>query len=285
MWWVFMAAALAGPTRVVAVGDVHGDLARARAAFALGGLVDDDGRWSGGSTVVVQVGDQLDRGHEERALMDWLAGLRVQAEAAGGRVVPLLGNHEIMNAQGDFRYVSPRGFEDFADQAEHLPEALKGRVPPKVQGRAAAFLPGGSFARRLANQPVTFAHGGTLFVHGGLHKEHVDYGLQRLNEETQAWLRGERASLPYPMLTDTAPVWTRALSVGSPQAEACAEAEALLDRLGLQRMVVAHTPQPTGIGSVCDGRVWRVDVGLSEHYGGPLQVLEIVGDEVRVIRE
>lgn len=42
--------------RLVAIGDLHGDLRKAWRAFRLAGLVDDMGRWSGGSTVCVQVG-------------------------------------------------------------------------------------------------------------------------------------------------------------------------------------------------------------------------------------
>ena len=48
-------------------------------------------------------------------------------------------------------------------------------------------------------------------------------------------------------------------------------------------MVVAHTPHVV-INSACDGAVWRVDVGMAEYYGGTVQVLEIDGDEVNVLR-
>ena len=48
--------------KIVAIGDVHGDMMKARRAFKLAGLVDDDDRWIGGKTVVVQLGDILDRG-------------------------------------------------------------------------------------------------------------------------------------------------------------------------------------------------------------------------------
>jgi len=39
---------------VVAVGDLHGDLNKARRAFRLGGLIDEQDRWAGGTTTAVQ---------------------------------------------------------------------------------------------------------------------------------------------------------------------------------------------------------------------------------------
>ena len=49
------------------------------------------------------MGDQLDRGDDERAILALLYRLEQEAQAAGGAVHVLLGNHEIMNAQGDLR--------------------------------------------------------------------------------------------------------------------------------------------------------------------------------------
>ena len=40
-------------------------------------------------------------------------------------------------------------------------------------------------------------------------------------------------------------------------------------------MVVGHTVQQQGITSACDGKLWRIDVGLAEVYGGPIEVLEV----------
>ena len=41
--------------RLVAIGDLHGDMQKARRAFRLGGLVDAEDRWIGGTTTAVQV--------------------------------------------------------------------------------------------------------------------------------------------------------------------------------------------------------------------------------------
>ncbi len=59
--------------------------------------------------------------------------------------------------------------------------------------------------------------------------------------------------------------------------------ESVLDAVGVSRMVVAHTVQSQGINSACNGQVWRVDVGMSAHYGGQAAGIEIVGDFVTII--
>jgi hypothetical protein len=49
-------------------------------------------------------------------------------------------------------------------------------------------------------------------------------------------------------------------------------------------MVVGHTIQDH-INSACDGQVWRIDTGMNPtHFNGPIEVLEIRGDEVAPIR-
>jgi hypothetical protein len=263
--------------RVIGVGDVHGDLSAARRALQLAGVVDEAGAWRGGDTIVVQVGDQLDRGDDEREILDWFERLRVEAASAGGRFVPLLGNHEVMNVAGDLRYVTPDGFSDFGDLAEGVDPS----VPEPRRGRVGAFSPGGPYALKLAEHPVTVVVDGTVFVHGGVLPAHVAYGLERIDRETAAWMRGE-APMPAILRSDEAPVWSRHYSDDT-DAAACAVLDEALKALGAERMVVAHTVQKEGINAACGGKVWRVDVGMSAHYGGQVQVLELVEDDLRVI--
>lgn len=278
--------------RIVAIGDLHGDLDAARRALALAGAIDAGGHWSGGDLVLVQTGDILDRGDQERAIIDLFERLAIEARAAGGAVHVLLGNHETMNAAGDFRYVTPGGFDDFRDVAEprgredsddgnHGPEraALLARVPPAMRARAAALLPGGPYARILAGHAAVVMVGDTVFAHGGVMPNWAGRGLDRINREVACWLAGAG---PLPAVIDAAdgPLWSRHYSMPPERCELLAQA---LDTLGAARMVVAHTPQEQGITSACDGKVWRIDVGMAAHYGGPTQVLEIRGAEVRAL--
>lgn len=77
--------------RLVAIGDVHGDLRKAKQAFRLAHLIDDEDRWIGGETVVVQVGDLLDRGPAEVAILYFLERIKQEAARTGGAVYVLNG--------------------------------------------------------------------------------------------------------------------------------------------------------------------------------------------------
>lgn len=258
-------AALVTDRRLVAIGDLHGDLAATRRALKLASALGDDDHWSGGTLNVVQTGDTIDRGDQDREVLDLLDRLQGEATRAGGSLTVLSGNHEVMNVAADFRYVS----QPSADAFE--------------MGRAQAFAPGGPYALRLARWPVIQQLGGSVFVHGGVLPHHVRYGIEKLNRETSQWMRGA-GPLPALLMQEDAPIWTRMYSApGVPNA--CVELAQALNALSAKRMVVGHTPQPSGINSACEGRVWRIDTGLSRYYGGPMQVLEIVADQVRVLSE
>jgi hypothetical protein len=103
------------PERLVAVGDVHGDFDDFCLILKRAGLVDEQNRWIGGSATLVQTGDLVDRGPKGREAMDLLMGLEKEAAKAGGQVLPLLGNHEVMNILGDLRYVPPQSYAIFVD--------------------------------------------------------------------------------------------------------------------------------------------------------------------------
>lgn len=276
----------AAAERVVAIGDVHGDLDAFERALRLAGLIDEQGNWSGGETVFVQTGDLLDRGDDEPEIIALMERLEEQASAAGGKVVALNGNHETMNVRGDLRYVTPEGFTDFHG-VEGVETDRPGfeRVPKDKRERLAAFLPGGPVAKLLAHHNMVAVVGDSVFVHGGLLPEHADYGLERINEETRQWMRGG-AQAPAFMQSrkPMPPNWVRLYSQ-NPDAQACKTLETTLEKIGAKRMVVGHTVQPNGITSGCDDKVWRIDAGMSAHYGGTPQALEIRGDKVRVLRE
>jgi hypothetical protein len=267
--------------RLVAIGDVHGDFAAARAALRLAGAIDENDHWAGGDLTVVQTGDQLDRGDDERQILEWFSRLSREAEQAGGRFIAMNGNHEVMNVQGDFRYVTGGGFEGWENLSERSPDA--NQVSGIQRERAAAFLPGGQFARLLATRNVVLMVGDTVFAHGGVLPKHLDAGIENINLELSAWMRGDQ-SLPDIALANDSPFWSRHYSNATVTPDACAMLGEVLSRLNAKRMVVGHTVQKSGITSACNERVFHIDVGLAAYYGGgPVQVLLFEDGEPQVL--
>lgn len=175
---------------------------------------------------MVQVGDVLDRGGDEIAIMSLLRWLNLQAQRKGGAVFQVNGNHETMNVEGDFRYADPSGFNEmdsFVDfcEEEHggdwdaafaewriiserrkIAKRLSYNWMPwnllKMQKGTAArsFLlsPGGPLARELSQHGVVLQVNDWLFAHGGILPHHVEYGLERMNKEVSQWMVGARNS-------------------------------------------------------------------------------------------
>ncbi len=269
--------------RVIAVGDVHGDIDAARDALVAAKVVDRQGRWIGGTTVVVQTGDILDRGDTEQAAIDWFESLELQAAQAGGRFISLVGNHELMNAAGDFRYVTPGGFTDFEDVAGLDTKSLKfAEIPQRVRARVAALSPGGPYAKVFGAHNVVMIVDDTVYSHAGVLGPWVTQ-LESANRDARCWLDGQGAGdVPTVLTAQDGPVWTRALAGAEVD---CTAAAAVLHKLGVTRMVLGHTVQPTGISSACNDTVWRIDVGLARNYQGPIEALEIlVGKTPSVVK-
>ncbi|GAQ90338.1 hypothetical protein KFL_006290030 [Klebsormidium nitens] len=304
------ASKLPAPERLVAIGDLHGDLRKARRAFRLAGVVDEKDRWIGGKTVVVQVGDVLDRGDQELQIFHMLERLQHQARKAGGDVHVLNGNHETINVEGRFTYATPGSKSQFDrwmawhEVGKKLKKKCRGalverndsspifppHVPPHFKSRYAALRPGGPASTRFfGTNPTVLQVGSTVFVHGGLLPGHVDYGLDRINKETSEWIQG-KSGPQGPAFTRgrNAVVWLREFSLPKVEPD-CRLLQEVLGKIpGAERMVVGHTIQfPLGVTGACNNRVIRVDVGMSSGcYDAQPEVIEIRNDEeVRILSE
>jgi len=274
--------------RLVAIGDLHADIDAARRAFRLAGSTDERDAWIGGNLIVVQMGDLIGRGSDDREVLDFVLGLQGKAKAAGGALHVLVGNHEVFAARPDHRWVNPDAFAGFQKiPGLNLRDPRLAELPAGERARAAALMPGGLYAKQVAAFPAVLRVGNTIFAHGGVLPMWARYGIDRINGEVREWLAGRTAEPPSTLglddgSADDGVMWSRHFSAGSGN-QGCALLEESLSILGAQRMVVAHTVHPR-ITPRCQEQVWAIDVGISRYYGGELQVLEIVDDrQLRVV--
>ena len=112
--------------RIVAIGDVHGDHDALVDLLEETGLIDSDIAWTGGDAVLVQTGDLVGGGTEVKAVLDLMMRLQDEAAAAGGEVVVLLGDQEVLAILGELRDTNVDSFAAFAadNQEEYVTAAF-----------------------------------------------------------------------------------------------------------------------------------------------------------------
>jgi len=268
----------------LAVGDVHGDLLALLSALHLGGVIDTEARWCGKNTLVVQLGDILDRSgrgssedtsrnpREEIDILQYLHGLGKQAQKQGGGVVSVVGNHE-----ADKFVFRNKPLDSYEGGDFHV-NGWGG-----LKNKRDLFTPGSDLARYFAAfKPVIVRVNDFLFCHGGL----VSTGGRTIEDMNAVWrqfLLGKITTLPENIMEL---YWNRDLSL--PKATNTQESKKCVQtmnrifsdlNMGIDGgIVISHTVQENGIPFYCDGKVWRIDVGLSEAFGrrsSPIEVLKI----------
>jgi hypothetical protein len=198
--------------RVIVMGDIHGDFDRLTSMLRKTELIDDSQRWIGQDAVLIQVGDFTDRGPRVRDVMELLMRLQSEASDAGGEVVVLLGNHEMMNIVGDLRFVTEEIYRSFSDEnsPQRQQEAYQKYLfvvdriarrspggdrqldePSRVEWFASHPLgyveyreemgPEGKYGKWLRTLPAVVRRGSMIFVHGGIAPSLSELSIAEIN--------------------------------------------------------------------------------------------------------
>jgi hypothetical protein len=285
-----------GTGRIVAVGDVHGDLDRFIDVLTMAGLVDDKQHWSGGKTQLVQLGDTTDRGLKSAMVIDFLMQLDREARQAKGRVWCLIGNHEAMRMQGDLRYVPAAEYDSFrtkkseqerekwfqrelavieangdpqrADLALGFRQNWEKEHPLGQAELIRAFSPVGQYGKWVLQQRAVLKLGDSLFIHGGISAKYAEWSESRFNDRVREDIILPMSQTPEENVTQDpqGPLWYRGLAQ-DPEESLAPLVDQLLARHKVKRIIIGHTPTKTGVVSRLQGKVILADVGLSQYFG------------------
>jgi Calcineurin-like phosphoesterase len=202
-----------GVEKIVVIGDLHGDYESFIKILKDVEVVDQDLHWAAGKTHFVQMGDIMDRGHKPKNILDDLMRLEKEAEAAGGMVHVLLGNHEELNLTGivfdsnqDYvtldQFISflPEGYRKKQEEvlAKKVFKALerdRGTNPKTVIDEFWKSVRATPAAQRvyllyfnekygpwLRRQNVAIKINDVVFVHGGIGEKYSKWGIQEIND-------------------------------------------------------------------------------------------------------
>ena len=271
-----------GIERVVVIGDLHGDYENFIKILKGTGIVDQELHWAAEKTHLVQTGDIMDRYDYAKKILDLLIRLEKEAEAAGGMVHVLLGNHEELNLTGivfssNSDYVTLDQFKSFLPDSyrKQQEDSLRKKITKlRAQGRRInegqstnAFWNSqikdpsaqrlyvlnlneeyGPWLRRLN---VAIKINDVIFVHGGISEKYSQWGLKEINDRYRMELtdicRALRNSAPPRIIQPT--IVYRSDSplwyrelATVPEADLRYEVDAILQNLGARTMIIAHTP-------------------------------------------
>jgi hypothetical protein len=263
------------PRRVVAVGDLHGDLRAFGAIARECGLVDARGSWSGGDAHLVLMGDLMGGAHS-RLLINALMRLEREARRSGGRVHALLGNHDLLPVAGQFGKLTRSERQMFT---------------------RADFRGDGPYAAWVQGRPTILKIGRILYVHAGLDRWALDTDPAEVNAHVRAWIAHHQGKGPKPPLDtrwvfddDDGPMWTRAFRPRGRRpkdAPSKKTVRTILERLGAERIVLGHSP--TADGSIVldhphyGESVVLIDTRISDQKRGRLGALIVQGGALRPV--
>jgi len=221
-----------GVDKIIVIGDLHGDYEAFIRILKGTEVIDRDLHWAAGKAHFVQTGDIMDRGIDARKILDDLMRLEKEAEAAGGMVHVLLGNHEELNLTGivfssNLDYVTldqfikflPDGYRKKQEEAlakkllrlsardrEASPKKMidqfwkAQRANPSIQRLYLLNFNEvyGPWLRRLN---VAIKINNVIFVHGGIGEKYSKWGLKEINDRYRSelaniWREFRRAELP-----------------------------------------------------------------------------------------
>jgi hypothetical protein len=267
------------PKKILVLSDIEGQFGAMRKLLQGNKIIDESLNWIYGDGHLVLTGDFVDRGEMVTEVLWLIYALEAQAEAAGGKIHFILGNHEIMNMSGDLHYVHPRYMAH--TELMNLPYI-------------SLFGPGTELGRWLATKNVSEKIGNMLFAHGGYspYMNIVQMNLRQVNDTSRRYYTD--TSYNYPsvysdlMYSEHGPFWYRGYYTGKQKAT-MAQVDSTLDFYDCRHIITGHTMVSKEIVSLFNGKVLNTDVPHAQGFSEALLIegtrmyrVNIAGDKKEI---
>lgn len=244
----------------MALGDIHGDFDNLSSFLKNQHIINKNLDWNWGSGHLVLLGDIFDRGEKVTECFWLINKIQRQAREAGGQVHVILGNHEVMELHGDYRYLN----EKYLILNERLHMNYAARFGPKTEL--------GRWIRTFNTMEIIDS---VLFVHAGIHPylQEIKLEAEPLNSIIHQALSKKQSTSLSPLqkwlLDDTGPLWFRGYfnrahwSVNPVSEEKLQE---ILRFYHVKRIIIGHT-NVSQITSLYHGKVIAMDIPYYQGEG------------------
>ena len=253
--------------RVLVISDIEGEFSALEKILLAAGVMTKKYEWSFGKGQLVIAGDLFDRGKEVAQVLWLLYKLEGEAANAQGSVHVILGNHDLMNLSGDYRYV---------DAVYAANSRLLGVPYAELYGEHTEL------GRWLRSKNTIEKIGDLLVMHGGVSPAmlHKNYTMEQINTITRNYYTTPETEIPDSvkmLFMDDGVFWYRGYFTEPRASEA--HVDSVLALYNAKRMIVGHTIQPQ-VTAIYSGKIFGVDV--NHHKGQHEGVLIESGDYYRI---
>lgn len=238
------------PEKLVAVSDIEGNFYALQSLLLSHKIMDENCNWIFGQNHVVILGDLIDRSYNVMACLWLIYKLEGQAKESGGYVHYLLGNHELMNFNHDYRYVHKK--YRISNKGYDLYTSL--------------FSENSVMGQWLLTKNAIEKIGNYLFVHAGISNSIIEanFSIDEINDTLRKALRKRHTSLTDErqnmLLRHEGPLWYRGLVVPDDAPTGKEEdLDAITKHFGVEKVVIGHSIVPT-ITSYFNHRLFAIDV-------------------------
>lgn len=246
--------------RIFVVSDIEGNFLTFCRLLKKGKVIDKYLHWTFEDNRLIILGDCFDRGDQVAECLWLIYSLEEKAREAGGYVHFILGNHEIMNMNGDWRYVHPKYAETTRSQASHT----------------ALYNGNHELWSWLRTKNIMEKVGNTLFVHGGISDSLLALRLpiDEINNRVRPYYTRANEAFSDPLLaivfnSEQSPFWYRGYYQPGMNEELL---NATLKQFKVKRIITGHTITEK-ISTFYNGKLINTD---TDHTGSNSEALLIV---------
>ena len=236
--------------KIIAISDIESDYKVFRDFLIANKVIDKNLNWIFGKGHLVLLGDFIDRSYFTTQVLWFIYKLEQDAKKNGGKVHYIIGNHEIMNMQGDNRYAK-RKYKNIA--------TILGLKQYQLYDTTTHL------GKWLQTKNVVEKIGNFLFVHGGISLDLVDskMGIAEINE-----IAKKNYLIPYfpkrnrpkneqlILSPDTSPYWYRGYFKDDLSQN---EIDKITNYYKCSQIIVGHTVQKE-VSKFYNGKIIGIDV-------------------------
>lgn len=236
--------------KILAISDIESNYKTFREFLINNEVIDSNLNWTFGKGHLVLLGDFVDRGYFTTQVLWFIYKLEQDAAKYGGKVHFILGNHEIMNMQGDHRYASSK-------------YSYVSSILSKKQFEL--YSESSFLGKWMKSKNTIEIINSILFVHGGLHSgiTNVELELEEINSLIRNnyyhpyYQKKNRPQIEELLLSNkTSPYWYRGYFHNDIKEK---ELGQTLNKFNVESIVVGHTVQ-SKVKRFLDGKIVAIDL-------------------------